>query len=114
MSTGNVAIYLDYSDLGGFIVESCRQISDNKVTFWVVSVNHSEVDIIQTLSRKSAEKYFFKCLIKTQKPTQTSGGSFLNLPDNLQKPNKKPKKYHEYLYTQTLKTAWVGPEPVKS
>ena len=30
---GNVAIYLGYSDLGGFIVESCRQIVDNKVTF---------------------------------------------------------------------------------
>lgn len=40
---GNVAIYLDYSDLGGFIVESCRKKMDNKVTFGVVSVNHSEV-----------------------------------------------------------------------
>lgn len=39
-----------------------------------------------------AEKYFFKCPIKT----------------------KKPRESHEYLYTQTLKTAWVGPEPVES
>lgn len=56
VSSGNVAIYLGYSDLGGFIVESCRQIVDNKVTFGVVSVNHSEGDVIQTLSRKLAEK----------------------------------------------------------
>ena len=42
VSSENVAIYLGYSDLGGFIVESCRQIVDNKVTFGVVSVNHSE------------------------------------------------------------------------
>ena len=45
---GNVAIYLGFSDLGGFIVESWRQFVDNKVTFWVVSVNHSEGDVIQT------------------------------------------------------------------
>jgi len=45
---GNVAIYLDYGDLSGFIVESCCQIVDNKVTFCVVSVNHSEGDVIQT------------------------------------------------------------------
>ena len=56
MSSGNVAIYLDYSDLGVFIVENCRQIVDNKVTFWVVSVNHSEGDKVQTQSQKSAEK----------------------------------------------------------
>ena len=62
MLAGNVAIYLGYGDLGGFIVESCRQIVDNKVTFWVVSVNHSEGDVIQTQSRNTAEKYFFKCL----------------------------------------------------
>ena len=37
---GNVAIYLGFSDLGGFIVESYRQIVDEKVTFGVVSVNH--------------------------------------------------------------------------
>ena len=60
-----MAIYLGYSDLGGFIVESYRQIVDNKVTFGVVSVNHSEGDVIQTQSRKTAEKYFFKCPIKT-------------------------------------------------
>ena len=57
---------LGYSDLGGYIVESCRQIVDNKVTFGVVSVNHSEGDVIQTQSRKTAEKYFFKRPIKTQ------------------------------------------------
>ena len=39
---GKTAIYLGYSDLNEFIVESCRQIVDNKVTFGVVSVNHSE------------------------------------------------------------------------
>ena len=33
VSSGNVAIFLGYSDLDGFIVESCRQIVDNKVTF---------------------------------------------------------------------------------
>ena len=33
VSSGNVAIYLGYGDLGGFIVESCRQNVDNKVTF---------------------------------------------------------------------------------
>ena len=48
VSAGNVAIYLGYSDLGGYIVESCRQIVDNKVTFGVVSVNHSEGGVIQT------------------------------------------------------------------
>ena len=48
VSSGNMAIYLGYSDLGGFIVESCRQIEDNKVTFWVVSVKYSEGDVIQT------------------------------------------------------------------
>ena len=48
VSTGNMAIYLGYSDLGGFIVESYSQIVDNKVTFGVVSVNHSEGDVIQT------------------------------------------------------------------
>ena len=91
-----MAIYLGYSDLGGFIVESYRQIVDNKVTFWVVSVNHSEEGVIQTYSRKLAEKYFFKCPIKPQQFTKTH------------------REYHEYLYTQTLKTAWVGPEPVES
>lgn len=29
---GKMAIYLGYSDLSGFIVESCRQNMDNKVT----------------------------------------------------------------------------------
>ena len=94
-----MAIYLSYSDLSGFIVESCRQIVDEKVTFGVVSVNHSEGDVIQTYSRKLAEKYFFKCPIKTH---------FSNVP--LKPIPLNPK----YLYTQTLKTAWVGPEPVKS
>ena len=50
-----------------------------------------------------AEKYFFKCPIKTvlhKCPIKTQP--------------LKPRKYHEYLYTQTLKTAWVGPEPVES
>ena len=58
-------IYLGYSDLGGYIVESYRQIVDNKVTFGVVSVNHSEGGKVQTQSRKMAKKYFFKCPIKT-------------------------------------------------
>ena len=70
MSAGNVAIYLGYSDLGGFIVESCRQIMDNKVTFGVVSVNHSEEGKVQTQSRKAAEKCFFKGPIKTQIASQ--------------------------------------------
>ena len=48
VSAGKVTIYLSYSELGGFIVESCRQIVDNKVTFGVVSVNHSEGGVIQT------------------------------------------------------------------
>ena len=33
VSTGKMAIYLGYSDLSGFIVESYRQIQDEKVTF---------------------------------------------------------------------------------
>ena len=66
MSSENVAIYLGFSDLGGFIVESCHQIVDNKVTFGVVSVKYSEGGKVQTQSRKAAEKYFFKCPIKTQ------------------------------------------------
>ena len=53
---GNVAIYFGFSDLGGFIVESCRQIVDEKVTFGVISVNHSEGGKVQTQSRKAAEK----------------------------------------------------------
>ena len=65
-----MAIYLGYSDLGEFIVESCCQIVGNKVTFWVVSVKYSEGDVIQTQSRISAEKYFFKCPIKTKKPSR--------------------------------------------
>ena len=48
MSAGNVAIYLDYSDFAEYIVESWRQIVDNKMTFWVISVNHSEGEVIQT------------------------------------------------------------------
>ena len=48
VSAGNVVLYLGFSDLGGFIVENCRQIVDNKVTFWVVSVNLSEEGVIQT------------------------------------------------------------------
>ena len=70
---GNVVIYLGFSDLGGFIVESCRQIVDNKVTFWVVSVKYSEGGKVQTQSRKSAEKYFFKCPIKTHQFTKKGG-----------------------------------------
>ena len=38
---------------------------NKKVTFETLSVNHSEEDVIQTQSRKSAEKSFFKCPIKT-------------------------------------------------
>ena len=33
VSAGNTLLYLAFSDLGGFIVESYRQIVDNKVTF---------------------------------------------------------------------------------
>ena len=66
MSSGNVAIYLGYSDLGGFIAEFWGQIQDEKATFGVVSVNHSEGGKSQTQSQKLAEKYFFKCPIKTQ------------------------------------------------
>ena len=75
-----MAIYLGYSDLGGFIVESCRQIVDNKVTFWVVSVNHSEEGKVQTQSRKAAEKCFFKCPIKTHLLYQNNLSSRTNQP----------------------------------
>ena len=67
VSAGNALLYLAFSDLGGFIVEICHQISDNKVTFGVVSVNQSEGGKSQTQCQTSAEKYFFKCPIKTQK-----------------------------------------------
>ena len=63
---GNVAIYLGCSDLGWVFVESWRQFVANKVPLWVISVNHSEGGKVQTQSRKAAEKYFFKCPIKTQ------------------------------------------------
>ena len=48
VSSGNVAIYLGYSDLGRFIQDFYGKIEDEKVAFGVVSVNHSEGDVIQT------------------------------------------------------------------
>ena len=79
MSSGNVAIYLGFSDLGGFIVESCRQIVDEKVTFGVVSVKYSEGGKVKTQSRKAAEKYFFKCPIKTVSTSTFTLGSIMSI-----------------------------------
>ena len=99
---GNVSIYLGYSDLDGLLVESCRQIVDNKVPFWVISVNHSEGGKVQTQSRKSAEKYFFKCPIKTQQKN-----IFSNVPLKPQKICIKKEACASYFY----KTPRVGLEP---
>ncbi len=79
-SLGNVVIYSGYSDLDGFIVESCHRNMDNKGTFGVVSANHSEGDVIQTQNRKSAEKYFFSSI--EPQFSQISHIVFLNLLDN--------------------------------
>ena len=82
MSAGNALLYLAFSDLGGFIVESCRQIVDNKVTFWVVSVNHSEEGKVQTQSRKAAEKYLNKSFILTNFNRLMTNISFIILHHN--------------------------------
>ena len=86
-------------------MESCRQIVDEKVTFCVVSVNHSEGDVIQTQSQNSAEKYFFKCPIKTHPSAEKY---FFKCPIKTQLPHAKSRDKPCFLHE---KTPQVGLEP---
>ena len=45
-------------------MESCRQFVDNKVTFCVVSVNHSEGDVIQRKAKRRQKNIFSNVLLK--------------------------------------------------